>query len=89
MNPADTRDTGIPQEIQTLWDLLPPKKPRGQGLIMISSFYSPDSDIQNADNAAKADEACAPDMGESLGEEWAEPHSWGARVNLTSNFVSM
>jgi len=56
---------------------------------MISSFYSPDSDIQNADNAAKADEACAPDMGESLGEEWAEPHSWGARVNLTSNFVSM
>ena len=56
---------------------------------MISSFYSPDSDIQNAYNAAKADEACAPDMGESLGEEWAEPHSWGARVNLTSNFVSM
>ena len=56
---------------------------------MISSFYSSDSDIQNTDNAAKADEACAPDTGESLGEERAEPHSWGARVNLTSNFVSM
>lgn len=89
MNPADTRDTGIPQEIQTLWGLLPPKIPRGQGLVMISSFYSPDSNIQNAENGAKADEACAPDMGESLGEERAEPHSWGAWGNLTSNFVSM
>lgn len=56
---------------------------------MISSFYSPDSNIQNAENGAKADEACAPDMGESLGEERAEPHSWGAWGNLTSNFVSM
>ena len=56
---------------------------------MISSFYSPESDIQNADNAAKADEACAPDMGESLGEERELPHSWGAGGNLTSNFVSM
>lgn len=87
--PADTRDTGIPQEIQTLWGILPLKKPRGQGLVMISSFYSPESDIQNADNAAKADEACAPDMGESLGEEREVPHSWGAGGNLTSNFVSM
>ena len=48
------------------------------GLAFKSSLFSSDSDIQNADNAAKADEACAPDTGKSL-----EYKIWG-RVGKTS-----
>lgn len=54
--------------IQTLQKdfYLPLLEAGGYGLVL-KSYYSPDSNTQNVDNAAKADEACAPDIGESLG----------------------
>lgn len=68
MNPADTqRHRYNPSDPDLEEGPLPaPLGSWGCGLASKSSLCSSDSNIQNVDNAAKADEACAPETGKSL-----------------------
>ncbi|XP_076973938.1 diacylglycerol kinase gamma isoform X2 [Tamandua tetradactyla] len=63
-------DVDLPQPLSTHLFLAFSQKPR-QEPPDNSEASSPDSAIQNADNAAKADEACAPDVGSKTMEKQA------------------
>lgn len=47
-----------------------------------SEASAPDSNIQNVDNAAKADEACAPDMESEITEKQVPAKDQGAAISL-------